>query len=138
MSKQKITVGVVGVSGRGQGLLESAICQRADVTVAAVCDLYADRAEAAADLVEKLDGKRPETTTDYHDILKMDSVDAVIIAAAWEAHIPVAVDAMRAGKIVGCVGAALGQLGVLTLGQRRAKGESQAKSDKKQRRILTV
>ena len=102
MSKQKITVGVVGVSGRGQGLLEYAICQRADVTVAAVCDLYADRAEAAADLVEKLDGKRPETTTDYHDILKMDSVDAVIIAAAWEAHIPVAVDAMRAGKIVGC------------------------------------
>ena len=32
----------------------------------------------------------------------MDSVDAVIIAAAWVAHIPVAVDAMRAGKIVGC------------------------------------
>ena len=39
-------------------------------------------------------------TADYRDILKDGAVEAVFIFSAWESHVPVAVDAMKAGKAV--------------------------------------
>jgi predicted dehydrogenase len=102
MSAQKIRVGIIGVGCRGYNLLNEAICKRKNVEVVAVCDEYLDRAEKAAALVKELDGNEAAITTNYRDVLKMDNVDAVVISTAWEAHVQVSVDAMRAGKIVAC------------------------------------
>ncbi len=99
---KKIKIGVIGLGGRGLGLLKDAILPRENVEVIALSDLYPDRMEDAAKAVQEASGITPELHRDYHEILRMESVEAVVIPAAWEAHIPIAVEAMRAGKIVGC------------------------------------
>lgn len=100
---EKIKIGFIGLGQRGHWLIRDTFPDllKTDVEIVAVCDLYEDRIERAADCVEKNTGKRPIGTTDYHDILKMDEVQAVIISAAWEVHVEMAIAAMKAGKYVG-------------------------------------
>ena len=98
--KQIVKIGMIGFGQRGTNLLKDALLPMKDVVFCGVCDAYADRAEAAADMVEKETGVRPFSTTDYRQIVSMD-VDAIIIASAWESHIQIAIDAMKAGKYVG-------------------------------------
>ena len=96
-----IKFGVIGLGNRGYSMLRSVLLPVEGVEFVAVCDEYADRAEAAAALVEVKKGKRPEiVTTDYHEVLKREEVDAVYIATSWETHIGIAIDAMRAGVAV--------------------------------------
>ena len=71
------------------------------VEIVAVCDLLRDRAEKAADTVEKSGAKRPFTTTDYNELLALEGLDGVYVAVSWEAHIEVAIAAMKAGVYVG-------------------------------------
>ncbi len=97
----KIKLGFIGLGQRGQGLLSNVLPNFPDVDVVAVCDVYEDRAKDTAARVEKERGVAPKYYTDHHELLKDENVNAVIISAAWEAHVPVAIDAMRAGKIVG-------------------------------------
>ncbi len=95
---EKIRVGVVGLGGRGRGLLTDCIIPRENVVVTAVCDPYTDRAQAAADIVEKETGKRPFATTDYREVTSSPDVDAVVSPSAWEAHVEVALSAMENKK----------------------------------------
>ena len=95
---ENVRVGFIGLGNRGKSLLDVVLGQNESVT--AVCDLYADRAESAANKVEEKSGKRPAEYTDYKKLLADESVDAVVISCAWEDHIMIAVDAMRAGKAV--------------------------------------
>ncbi len=99
----KVRVAAVGVGGRGYGVLTALLLQMDNVTVTAVCDLYEDRVKAAADATAATYGEenRPFGTVDYHEIMTRDDVDAVIIMSAWEAHVPIAIDAMEHGKAVG-------------------------------------
>lgn len=96
---ENVRVGFIGLGNRGKSLLDVVLAQNESVT--AVCDLYADRAESAANKVEEKSGKRPTEYTDYKKLLRDESVDAVVISCAWEDHVVIAVDSMRAGKAVG-------------------------------------
>ena len=98
--KETVKIGLIGLGGRGYGVLESELMRMTDITIPCVCDLYADRAQKAADLIEEKTGTRPMETTDYRKVLEQ-PIDAVIITASWEAHIPVALAAMEAGIYVG-------------------------------------
>ena len=100
--KEKLKIGVIGLGGRCFGLLSAVILPRPEVEVLAVCDLYRDRLKKAAETVEKERGTSPAATVDYRDILAMKEVDAVLIFTSWADHIPIAIDAMKAGKYVGC------------------------------------
>lgn len=71
------------------------------VKVTAVCDVYEDRNERAAKLTEEVCGHVPATETDYKKLIARDDVDVVVVSCAWESHIKVAIDAMKAGKPVG-------------------------------------
>ncbi len=99
----KVKVAAVGLGGRGYSMLECLLLQMDNVDVTAVCDLYEDRAEAAAEATVRAYGeeRRPFTTTDYKEAICRDDVDAVVIMSAWESHIPIAIDAMNCGKAVG-------------------------------------
>ncbi|MFB9279714.1 Gfo/Idh/MocA family protein [Cohnella cellulosilytica] len=96
--KEKLKIGMIGLGARGASLLEMIIRNAKDVEVAAVCDLYEDRREAAANAVEQAGGSRPTAIERYEDVLAMADIDAVVIGASWAAHIEIAVAAMEAGK----------------------------------------
>ena len=50
---------------------------------------------------EQRDLPIPFGTTNPDELFAREDVDAVVISAAWEAHVPLAIAAMKAGKIVG-------------------------------------
>ncbi len=94
-----IKIGFVGLGVRGQGLLKDIVLAQGE-KVTAVCDTYADRAEKGADLVEEAQQARPVIYLDYHDLIRDENVNTVIIATAWESHVEIALAAMKAGKAV--------------------------------------
>ena len=96
--KDLVNLGIIGLGGRGFGLLCACVLPRKEVRVTAVCDLYADRCDAAAEAVRKAGQPAPFQTQDYRELLARPDVDAVLISASWEAHIAVACASMKAGK----------------------------------------
>ncbi len=98
---QEIKVGVVGIGQRGQSMLGH-ILDIENVKITAVCDSYADRIQWGVDYILEKKGYRPLICTEnYQDLICSDDADVILIFAAWEAHIPMAIEAMRAKKPVG-------------------------------------
>lgn len=97
---KKLKVGIVGLGQRGNGLIGNILAME-DVEVAAVCDEYQDRVDHMVKLVEEKNGNIPVGTTDYHELMAIPEIEAVVISCAWECHVEVAVAAMRAGKYAG-------------------------------------
>ena len=64
--KKKIRVGQIGLGGRGLGLLQNVILLQEDVEVVAVCDLYEDRMQVAAEAIKEKRGYSPVMTDNYH------------------------------------------------------------------------
>ena len=79
--KEKIRLGVIGLGCRGISLLEAVMLPHADVELAAVCDLYEDRREKAAQMVREAKGTEPLVTGNYKDVIAMEDLDAVAITA---------------------------------------------------------
>lgn len=99
---KKLRLGVIGLSGRGFSMMKGCISFVDSIEMTAVCDLYQDRVERAAEFLREKNGKEPFCTQDYRELLKRDDVDAIYIATAWESHIEISIAALRAGKAVGC------------------------------------
>ena len=96
--KNKIRTGIIGLGQRGSTLLTTILaCDEAEVV--ALCDVYADRVDSAAEKVKEKAGKTPKKFGDYHELLSCDGVDAVLVSTAWEEHVNIAVECMEAGKI---------------------------------------
>lgn len=100
--KSKVKIGLIGLSGRGTGLLEIILLKMEDVEVVAVCDLHEDRREQAANMIEKAGFSRPFETGDYNEVLNKEAVDVIMICTPWSTHIPIAIEAMEKGKYVAC------------------------------------
>ena len=94
-----VNVGFIGYGNRGIGQLNT-LLSMADTYVPAVCDIHADRAENAAKAVEAARGYTPFFTTDYREVIAREDIEAVMILTSWQTHIPIAIEALRAGKIV--------------------------------------
>lgn len=95
-----IKIGFVGMGGRGRNsLMKSSVLDQGEHVVA-VCDVYPDRVEEGAKIVVEAGLPEPAKYTDYHDLLADENVNVVIISTSWEYHIPIAIDAMKAGKAV--------------------------------------
>ncbi|GEP94725.1 Gfo/Idh/MocA family protein [Chitinophaga cymbidii] len=102
--KAKVRIGLIGVGARGLGHLDLCL-RRDDVEVVAIADPdTAYTLPIAREYIAKAYGatkKVAEYTNgpeDFHNLLKRDDVDAVIIATPWEWHTIQAVAAMKAGK----------------------------------------
>lgn len=100
----KVRVGLIATGLRGQVHLDE-LLKRNDVEVTAIADPDSRMIEMALKVFEKHNQPKPKIFSngnhDYQNLLKLNTVDAVIIASPWEWHNPQAVDAMKAGKIVG-------------------------------------
>ena len=99
MEKKPINIGIVGVSGRGSGMLELMLDVE-DVICTAVCDIVPARAENGKRIVENhpnYTGYPVTVYTDYKEMFRKEKLDGVYIATTWITHSAVAVDAMKNG-----------------------------------------
>ena len=96
---EKIRMGVIGLGKRGYCNLSHYLSKYDDVEVSALCDLYDDRLEKAAENVRAEQGTEPFCTRDYREVLNKDLVDAVYIATSWETHIEISIASLKAGII---------------------------------------
>lgn len=101
--KNGIRVGVVGTGARGTGAV-SRLLQVPGISITAVCDIRAEYADNAAKIVYEKSGVKPRvfsgTDAEYHRLSELKDVDVVYNTTSWNAHVPVAVAAMKAGKHV--------------------------------------
>lgn len=96
---KKLRAGIIGLGCRGVSMT-GLLAERDDLDITAVCDVYDDRISM---MQEKLaaDGRaRPVGFTDYNEFISSPLTDVIFVFAAWEAHVPAVVAAMRAGKPV--------------------------------------
>lgn len=105
LNEQKIKVAFIGVGARGSGQLD-VILKRSDVLITAIADIDTDACAKAVQQVTKAGQPKPKVfsngSKDYKNLLNQKDVDAVIICTPWTYHVPMAIDAMKAGKAVGC------------------------------------
>ncbi len=90
---ERISLGIIGTNGMGQGNLRN--CARYDdVEVTAVCDVWKRRMNSVV-AQHKATAKGHD---DYRELLARKDVDAVIIATPPHWHALMAIDAVEAGK----------------------------------------
>ncbi|MDU6855125.1 MAG: Gfo/Idh/MocA family oxidoreductase [Clostridiales bacterium] len=99
--KDKLNIGIIGLGGRGYGLMDGVILHMDDIEIVGVCDTYKDRTQNAADKVEQVKGNKPFITQDYKELIASSEVEAVIVSSAWTGHIEIIIECMKAGKPVG-------------------------------------
>ena len=99
--KQSLHLGLIGLGGRGSFLLENLLLSMDDVEIAAVCDLYEDRREHAAEVVREGWGRPCKAYADYRLLLEEPGLDGVLIASSWRDHAAMAAAAMRKGLYTG-------------------------------------
>lgn len=97
--KKTLKTAIVGLGQRGGDLLRAMLVKQEDVEIVAVCDVYEDRVESAAETVEKEKGVTPFKTTKFEEVFDRE-LDAVLVATAWEQHVEVAIYAMEKGVAV--------------------------------------
>ena len=102
--RENVRIGIIGVGGRGTGMLSNFLAIE-HVQVNAICDLVKENTLHAQQLVEKAGGKRPELYNngehDFENLCKRDDLDFIYIATPWDWHAPMALAAMNAGKHCG-------------------------------------
>lgn len=90
-----IEIGCIGTGGRCRELMR-AVPKLPGARLAAVCDIYDVHLERG----RKLADPRAFSTARYQEILDRKDIDAVVIGSPDHWHVPMTVDACRAGKDV--------------------------------------
>jgi len=102
---QKVKLGFIGTGLRGQDHIDLAL-RRDDIEIVAICDVQQVMIDSTVDQIKKAGKPVPKIiiggNDDYKKLLDIKEIDAVIIATPWEWHYPMAMDALNAGKHVGC------------------------------------
>ena len=101
----KIRLGYIGVGLRGRNHIGEGLL-RSDVEIVAICDTQASSLKYCREQFVKAKKKLPTEYTGsidaYKKLLERKDIDGVIIATPWQFHKEQSIDAMRAGKYVGC------------------------------------
>ena len=108
-SPDALKLGFIGVGTMGRGHL-GGFLGRKEVEVVAISDVVKERQEVAVSMVEKRYADRIKSGTfkgvkgysDFRDLLKVDGLDAVVIATPDHWHAIPSVLAARAGKHIYC------------------------------------
>jgi hypothetical protein len=98
----QITLGAIGIGGRGSYDLGCMLYEK-DVRCVAVCDVKAQRRQAAKNAADSRYGNKDcKTYIDFRELLARDDIDAVLIATGPNWHATLSIQAARAGKDVYC------------------------------------
>jgi predicted dehydrogenase len=94
----RLQIGCIGVGPQGRGVMGNFLTQ-ADARVIALCDVAQRNLEEAAKQVKEHYGDVAcATGSDFRALLARSDIDAVLIATPDHWHVPVAIEAARAGK----------------------------------------
>jgi predicted dehydrogenase len=96
---EKVVVAVMGGRGRA-GYLAEVFAQVDGTEVKSVFDVDYRPLEELAEKVAEIQGKKPETGTDFRKALEDPDVDALVIGSPDHWHTPATIMAMQAGKHV--------------------------------------
>ncbi len=103
--KDKVRIGYIGLGRRGKGVVKN-FAKMEDVEIVYLCDKSEARLQAGKDIVMERGNYVPKLTTEYRDILRDPTIDAVVIMIGWSGRPQMAMEVMRAGKYaaveVGC------------------------------------
>lgn len=94
----KLKLGFIGVGLRGRSWIRDCILLRDDIEVVAICDNDPLKIQMIEKVYKDKNLPLPKFFLDYHELLDLSEVEAVMIASAWESHSKIAIDAMKAGK----------------------------------------
>jgi predicted dehydrogenase len=99
---QRITLGGLGLGGRGTGVLRSFLSNR-DVQFLAIADIRQVRREAIKQIADQHHGNKDcATYSDMHEMLARQDIDSVLIATGDRWHTMASIIAAKAGKDVFC------------------------------------
>lgn len=93
----KYQVGVIGAGRIGKLHAENLIKAVAGVQVVAIADPFCDNIKEWAEELGI-----PKVYADYHDILKDEAIDAVLICSPTNTHSTITIEAAKAGKHIFC------------------------------------
>lgn len=100
-----VKLGYIGVGARGMTHITAALL-RDDVEIVAICDTQESSLKICREKIAKSGKKAAAEFTGgvdaYKKLLERKDIDAVIICTPWQFHHQQSVDAMKAGKYVGC------------------------------------
>ena len=96
-ANERIRIGAIGTGGRGEYLLSN-VAKLDSSDIVAVCDVYEpNRLRAKSRFAPSA-----QDYTDHRRVLERKDVDAVVIATPDHWHVPITIEAVRAGKDVYC------------------------------------
>ncbi|MCH7513965.1 MAG: Gfo/Idh/MocA family oxidoreductase [Bacteroidetes bacterium] len=98
-ANDRVNVAVIGLHGRGKAHL-SAINSTVNTRIRAICDVDSRELTKTAELVNEMNGQKPDVIVDIRKLLENKDIDAVTIATPDHWHAPMAIMAMQAGMHV--------------------------------------
>lgn len=99
----RITIGMIGVGRQAVQVNLKQFLGMPDVRVTAVCDVDSWRLSNAKQQVDRAYGDSGcKTFRDFRELLADKSIDAVMISTPDHWHVPMSMEAVRAGKDVSC------------------------------------
>jgi len=104
-SAETLRIGFVGPGGRGFGhigQLSSIRGEGANIELAAVCDVFSEHVERAANYIKETSGKTPRRYQDYREMFEKEDLDAVCIGTPDHWHAKQTLDALKAKIHVYC------------------------------------
>lgn len=98
----RIRVGCIGTGDRASALMGELqkVADEHNVRIVAVCDVWKVNREASAARVKQWWGQEPFQTSHFQDVISRKDVDAVIVATPDFWHMPITIEALKAGKDV--------------------------------------
>ena len=104
-SIKPVRIGVIGTGARGRDLMKM-LFSMPKIEMPALCDINEAHLNLGKEIVKKFKGITPDGYSkgpyDYRRMLERDDLDGVLIATPIEWHGVMSIDAMKAGKHVGC------------------------------------
>ena len=97
METKKLKIAMIGAGGIARNAHASAYEKMKNVEIVGVCDIIEERAKKLADRLGA-----PFYCTDYHDVFKLEGLDAVDICTPNYLHSIIAVEALNSGLHVFC------------------------------------
>jgi len=101
-ASERIVMGVIGLGGRGRGVMDVFMGQP-DTQVVAVCDVIGERRLGGQDQVNKKYGNQDcDAYIDFLELIERPDIDALLIATGDNWHSGASIMAARAGKDMYC------------------------------------